>query len=118
MLISLEQLIASAHAACARAQAAALVSKLGKNERMEAFQRGQVHALETLLGAYRMAIEQGRLVDLGATLVANGAAVALAVERISLWLASMAKQGGELAEVKRAAQLRADLAQSWLDHGP
>ena len=72
--------------------------------------------------AYKAAVQTGRLPDLGAEALAtgfvNGAACALAVERVTVWLASIARAGLAIEEENLRREIRADLADRWLKHGP
>jgi hypothetical protein len=59
----------------------------------------------------------GRPTDHALTFV-EGAALALAVERICVWLARMAEMGAAVAYHKEMAAVRSEFSRRWLEEGP
>lgn len=122
MLIALEQLLVSAKRAADLAAGRAIAAKVRHDRNAEAFARGELKALEALMGPYVLAVEQGRLPDLGQQVAlsafARGVAYALAVERFLVWLDSIAQAGLGIEEANRKAITKAEFAENWLRNGP
>jgi len=118
MLISFEQLLENLAMAIEAHRQAALAARFKNDGPAAMFNEGAADALKHLGDTYAAAVRTGKLHDEGKRFYIGGAAVALAVERFLVWLASMAQWGLELEAIERRRMEKAALVADWLKNGP